>query len=79
MRYLTNVITFDGEIIDSVNKRRIVDVASLDFSKAFDASAILIDKLLKYKLEKWTLRWIENWLTQWTQISNGPQSREGSY
>lgn len=60
MRYLTNVITFDDEMIGSVNKRT-VDFAFLDFSNAFD-TAILIDKLLKYRLDKWTLRWTENWL-----------------
>jgi len=35
MRYLTNVITFDDEMIGSVNRGRIVDFAFLNFSKAF--------------------------------------------
>ena len=40
------------------------DVVYLSFSKAFDAVShnILIDKLTKYRLGKWTVRWIENWL-----------------
>lgn len=28
---------------------------------------ILIDKLMKYRLDKWTVRLIENWLNIWTQ------------
>jgi len=34
------------------------------FCKAFDAIScnILIDKCRKYGLDRWTVRWIENWL-----------------
>jgi len=41
-----------------------VDVVYLDFSKAFDTASlnILIGKLRKCGLDKWSVRWIENWL-----------------
>jgi len=41
-----------------------VDVAYLDFSKAFDIVShnILKGKLRKCGFDEWTVRWIENWL-----------------
>ena len=47
-----------------------MDAVYLDFSKAFDTVShnILIDKLTKYKLDKWTVRWTENWLNCQTQM-----------
>lgn len=46
-----------------VNEGRAVDMVCLDFSKAFDTIShdVLLDKLMKYKIEWWTVRWIENW------------------
>ena len=47
----------------SVDKGRALDIVYLGFSKAFntDSHNILISKLIKYGLGKWTKRWTENW------------------
>lgn len=56
--HLTNVIAFYNEMTSSVDERRTVDGVYLDFSKAFDtlSYSILINKLMKYGLSKWTVR-----------------------
>lgn len=43
---------------------RAADVGCFDFSEAFDSVShnILLDKLVKCGLEKWTARWSENLL-----------------
>ncbi|CAM4567618.1 unnamed protein product [Caretta caretta] len=75
---LTNLITFYDEITGSVDEGKAVDVLFLDFSKAFDtvSHGILASKLKKYRLDAWTIRWIESWLdcrAQWVVI-NGSMS-----
>lgn len=35
------------------------------FSTVFHST--LIDKLMEYKVYKWTIMWIENWLNCWSQ------------
>ncbi|GAB0186468.1 cyclin-dependent kinase 19 [Grus japonensis] len=52
-----------------VNEVNAVDAVYCDFSKVFDTVShnILIDKLTKYRLDKWKVRWIENWLNSWAQ------------
>ncbi|CAM4560442.1 unnamed protein product [Lepidochelys olivacea] len=75
---LTNLITFYDEITGSVDEGKAVDVVFLDFSKAFDtvSHSILASKLKKYRLDSWTIRWIESWLdcrAQWVVI-NGSMS-----
>ena len=54
-----------GSVVD----RRAADVVYLDFCKAFDTVShkILVDKLMKYRLEKWTVTWDEIWLNCWAQ------------
>ena len=44
-----------------------MDVACLDFRKAFDN--ILIGKMRKRGLDGWTVRWMENWLNGRTQTA----------
>jgi len=41
-----------------VDERRVVDIAYLNFSKAFDVVSYktLIDNLMMYGLDKWTVR-----------------------
>ena len=56
---LTNPIAFYNEKTGSVGEGTAVDVVYLDFSKAFVmvSHRILIVKLVKYGLDKWTTRW----------------------
>ncbi|CAM5106189.1 unnamed protein product [Eretmochelys imbricata] len=55
-----------------------VDVIYLDFSKAFDrvSHSILANKLKKYGLDEWTIRWMESWLDCQVQqdVINGSMS-----
>ena len=66
---LTNLIASCDEMTSLVGEGTVVEVVYLDLIKAFDMVShnILIDKLMKYGLDKWTIRWTENWLTSWAQ------------
>ena len=69
-----------------VDKRRAVGIVYLDFRKAFDTVShnILIDKVRRCGLGKWTVRWIKNrqndgaqrvvitgTKTSWRQVTSG--------
>ena len=58
----TNLISFYNEMTRSLNEGRAVDVVYLDFNKAFSAVSCNTptDKLIKYGLDKRTLKWTEN-------------------
>ncbi|CAM4606561.1 unnamed protein product [Caretta caretta] len=76
---LTNLIAFCDEITGSVDMGKAVDVIYLDFSKPFDtvSHSILANKLRKYGLDEWTIRWIESWLdcrAQWIVINDSMSS-----
>ena len=45
------------------------NVVYLDFSKVIDSVShnIIIRKLTKFRLNKWTVRWIESWVNDWAQ------------
>lgn len=65
-------MVFHSEVTSLVDEgRRVMDVAYVDFSEAFDKGQvsynILIHELSKYSLDMWTVRWIENWLNNWLQ------------
>ncbi|CAM5099139.1 unnamed protein product [Eretmochelys imbricata] len=87
---LTNLIAFYDELTGSVDEGKAVDVLFLDFSKAFDtvSHSILASKLKKYRLDEWTIRWIESWLhcraqrvvingsmSSWQLVSSGVPQR----
>ena len=61
--------------LDTVNEGNALDVAYLDFSKAFDKVPhdILARERVKCGLESATVQWICNWLTDRTQrlLTNG--------
>ncbi|PKU45225.1 rna-directed dna polymerase from mobile element jockey- hypothetical protein [Limosa lapponica baueri] len=59
-----NLTAFYHKITILVDKGRTLDGVYLDFSKCFDAVSrnILMDKLMKYRIGKQTMRWTENWL-----------------
>ncbi|KAK4818020.1 hypothetical protein QYF61_004133 [Mycteria americana] len=73
-----SLILIPGKLIEQINLKakhitdkkvtvemgRLVDVVYLNFSKASGIVShnIIIDKLINYGLDKWTARWIENWL-----------------
>ena len=61
----TNLVAFRGGITSWVDRGRAVDVAYLDFSKAFDTvfHDILITKLRRCVVNEWMVRGTENWLS----------------
>ncbi|CAM4630328.1 unnamed protein product [Lepidochelys kempii] len=75
---LTNLIAFYDEITGSVDEGKAVDVLFLNFSKAFDtvSHSILVSKLRKYRLDEFTIRWVESWLDCRAQrvVINGSMS-----
>lgn len=66
---LVNLIAFYNEMTVSVNEQRTVHLVYHDFSKAFDAfyCNVLIDKQMKWGLDKWTARWTKTCLNWWVQ------------
>lgn len=55
---LTKLMAFYNKVTSSMDAGRAVDFVYLFFIKAFGTIShnILIDKLMKYKLDKWTVR-----------------------
>jgi len=75
---LTNLIAFYDGMTGLVDEGRAVDVAYLDFSKAFDTVShnILLGKLRKCGLDEWSGKWTKNWLNGRTQraVISGAES-----
>ncbi|GAB0192591.1 mitochondrial enolase superfamily member 1 [Grus japonensis] len=74
-----NLIAFYDSMIGCVDEGRAVDVAYLNFGKAFDTvfHNVLISKLRKCGLDEWAVRWAENWLNdraQWVAVSGTESS-----
>lgn len=74
--YFTNLISFYYKVI--VDKGKVMDVVSLDFSKAFDTAShgILLVKLSSLQVDLYTILGVNNWLKGWTQrvVINGVTS-----
>ena len=62
---MTSLVTFYALLACWSDERRTVGVVYLDCIKAFntDYHNILVMKLRKCGIDKWTVRWIENWPT----------------
>lgn len=67
---LTNLIAFYKEITNLVDVARAEVAVYLDISKALNTvfRNITIDKLVKHRLDKWTVRQTENWMNYLFQI-----------
>lgn len=77
--FLSNLIVLYNEIAGFVGEAWAVDVAYFNLSKAFDTISrnIFIDKAMKYRLDKWTVRWTEDCLSCCSQrvVITGTKSR----
>lgn len=53
----------------TLDEERAVDIVYPNFSKAFSTVShkVLTEKLMKYRLDKRMVRWVENWLNWQTQ------------
>ncbi|KAK4831483.1 LOW QUALITY PROTEIN: hypothetical protein QYF61_017984 [Mycteria americana] len=75
---LTNLMSLYDKVTRLVDEGKAVDVVYLDFSKAFDtiSHSILLEKLAAHGLDRYTLRWVKNWLDGRAQrvVVNGAKS-----
>lgn len=60
-----NLIAFHDKVTFSADVGLVVDIVYLDCSKAFDMDphGLLLEKLMCYSLDKWSVCWVGNRLT----------------
>ena len=65
----TQLISLVEDLLYAMDNKYQIDIILLDFTKAFDKAPnwCLLTKLLHYGIEGHNHKWIETWLTQWTQ------------
>ena len=66
---LTSLISFYDQVTHLTDEGKAADIAHLDLNKAFDtvSCSILLKKLAAHNLDRYTLRWVKNWLAGWTR------------
>ncbi|GAB0188829.1 mitochondrial enolase superfamily member 1 [Grus japonensis] len=66
---LTNLIAFYDKVTCLVDVGQAVDIVYLDFSNTFDMvpHSLLLEKLMRYTLDNWSVQWVGNRLTGCTQ------------
>ena len=76
----TQLVQTIEDLSKSINDKQQIDMAILDFSKAFDtvSHSKLLYKLNHYGIRNNTLNWIESWITNRTQqvVLNGATSNQ---
>lgn len=80
---LTTLIVLSNGMLGLLDEGKAVDFVYLNFSKAFVIvfHSNVIDKLMRYGLGKWKVRWIENCLCGWaSRVEASPmRSKKSSW
>lgn len=69
--WLTRLGAFHGNFTVAVDEERTANGPYLDYRKSAETDSCNLTKLMRYELDKWRIKWVENWLTvePWILIS----------